>query len=112
METSNVSQNRIRTEKSGVSLNKRYYVYILQSKKDQGLYIGYTTNLKERLASHLCGNVVSTKGRLPLQLIHYEYFVHIRDAKAREVYLKSGHGRTQLKQFLKNTLLVHNEIST
>ena len=93
METSDVSPT-----------DKRYYVYILQSQKDSGLYIGYTLDLKNRLVSHARGDNTATKDRLPFKLIHYEYFVNMRDAKAREVFLKSGYGRMQLKQFLKNTL--------
>ncbi|MDQ2658999.1 MAG: GIY-YIG nuclease family protein [Verrucomicrobiota bacterium] len=29
-----------------------FYVYVLQSDKDSGLYIGFTTDLKKRLAQH------------------------------------------------------------
>lgn len=55
---------------------------------------------------HASGKVSATKFRRPLKLIHHEYFVSKKDAKAREEFLKSGFGRNQLKQFLKNTL--HN----
>jgi putative endonuclease len=90
------------SETSDVS---KFYTYILYSYKDAGLYIGYTTNLKNRLILHASGKVTATKLRRPLKLIHYEYFVNQRDAKAREEYLKSGHGRTQLKSILKNTFI-------
>lgn len=92
-------------ETSDVSLNKEYkfYTYVLYSYKDKGLYIGYSENLKSRLASHAQGKNTSTKDRQPLKLIHYEYFINKKDAKAREEFLKSGYGRKQLKQFLKNT---------
>ncbi len=81
-----------------------YYVYILLSLMDNKFYTGYTTNLKHRLAAHKRGEVLSTKARRPLKLIHYEYFVNEQDARAREVFLKSGFGRTELKKALKNTL--------
>lgn len=81
----------------------RFYVYILLC-KDHKLYIGYTTDLKRRLSTHASGKVRSTHHRRPFRLIHYEYFVNRADAKAREVYLKSGAGHDQLKQFLKSTL--------
>ena len=92
-------------ETSDVSSDQRYkyYVYFLYSRKDKGLYIGFTTDLKERLLRHAMGKVPATKFRRPLKLIHYEYFINIKDAKAREKYLKSGFGRDQLKQILKNT---------
>ncbi len=82
----------------------RYYVYILLSLKDKRLYIGFTTNLKSRLINHAAGKVLSTRNRRPLRLIHYEYFVNMKDAKAREIFLKSGAGHDQLKAFLKRTL--------
>lgn len=82
-----------------------YYVYILHSTKDSGLYIGYTTDLKRRLPEHKNGTSKSTKYRIPVQLIHYEAFREIADAKAREKYLKSGYGREQLRNQLKHLYL-------
>ncbi|RJQ24695.1 GIY-YIG nuclease family protein [Candidatus Parcubacteria bacterium] len=88
------------------SLSARYYVYILYFYSDKGFYIGFSTNLKDRLIDHASGKVFSTKDRIPFKLIHYEYFINKKDAKAREEFLKSGYGRDQLKNFLKNTLLM------
>lgn len=53
---------------------------------------------------------MSTRKRRPLLLIHYEYFINQADAKAREEFLKSGFGRTQMKLALKRTIseLIHN----
>ena len=81
-----------------------YYVYILFSLKDQKFYIGYSKNLKQRISQHNYGEVKSTKNRRPLKLIHYEYFIDEGDAKSREVFLKSGFGREQMKKALQNTL--------
>jgi len=81
----------------------KFYVYLLFSYKDKKLYIGYTNNLKKRLLEHANGKVQSTKLRLPVKLIHYEYFINDADAKAREKFLKSGYGRKQFKEILKNT---------
>ncbi|OGM98383.1 MAG: hypothetical protein A2649_04130 [Candidatus Yanofskybacteria bacterium RIFCSPHIGHO2_01_FULL_41_26] len=83
----------------------RFYVYTLLSLKDHKLYTGFTTNPKKRLQEHARGGVKSTQNRRPLELIHYEYFINEEDAKAREVFLKSGFGRNQLKQALKRTLI-------
>jgi len=92
-------------ETSDVSyLHKKFYVYILFSNKDHGLYIGYSTDLRKRLTEHAHGRVDATKLRRPLLLIHYEYFINCIDAKAREKFLKSGYGREQLKNFIKRTL--------
>ncbi len=85
-------------------MNLRYYVYVLLSSKDKKFYTGFTTDLKNRLTEHANGKVKSTKNRRPFKLIHYEYFINQADAKAREVFLKSGFGRNQLKESLKRTL--------
>lgn len=89
---------------SDVLLSNKYYIYVLFSLKDRKFYIGFTINLKNRLIGHAHGLVVSTRNRRPLKLIHYEYFIDKADAKAREVFLKSGFGRNQLKESLKRTL--------
>jgi putative endonuclease len=83
---------------------EKFYVYNLLSLRDYKYYTGFTTNLKNRLQQHARGEVNSTKERRPLKLIHYEYFINKQDAKAREIFLKSGFGRSQLKQALKRTL--------
>ncbi len=84
----------------------KYYVYTLLSLKDYKFYCGFTADLKNRLSEHAQGEVRSTRNRRPLKLIHYEYFIDENDAKAREVFLKSGFGRKQLKLALKDTLQV------
>ncbi len=81
-----------------------YYVYILKSKKNKNLYIGYTIDLKKRLAEHNNGNNISTKPFRPYILIFYESFINKKDAIAREKYLKSGWGFRTIKKMLKNYL--------
>ena len=83
---------------------ERFYVYTLLSLQDKNLYTGFTTNLKDRLSRHARGEVKSTANRRPLRLIHYEYFINKDDAMAREIFLKSGFGRNNLKSALKRTL--------
>ena len=83
----------------------KFYVYVLYSYKDKNFYTGFTSDLRQRLSSHARGEVRSTSHRRPLKLIHYEYFIDEQDAKAREVFLKSGFGREQLKKALQRTLV-------
>lgn len=47
-----------------------WLVYVLKSDSKRWYYIGSTNRLKERLAEHHGGKVRSTKGYLPLQLVH------------------------------------------
>lgn len=86
-------------------VSNKYYVYVLYSLHDRGLYIGFTTNLKSRLISHARGEVTATKLRTPFKLVHYEFFINVEDAKAREKFMKSGFGRRQLKEILKRTFI-------
>jgi putative endonuclease len=83
-----------------------YYVYILHSKKDGNLYIGSTSNLKSRLIAHDNGHVISTKNRRLLTLIYYESYINQCDAKRRELFLKGGNGRSQLKIQLQNSFKI------
>jgi len=70
-----------------------FYVYILQSDADAGLYIGFTGDLRRRLVEHQEGKSLSTSYRRPWRLIYYEAYLEEADAWGRERYLKSGGGR-------------------
>ena len=82
-----------------------FYVYLLHSKKDNGFYIGYSTDLKRRLSEHRRGASFATKSRGPWKLIYYEAYTEREDAEGREKFLKSGAGRrflrTQLRHYLR-----------
>lgn len=80
---------------------KFYYVYVLHNPLKNFIYIGYSEDLKQRFASHNKGENKSTKPYLPFELIHYEAYKNIADAKRRELYLKSNRGRTTLMTMLK-----------
>ena len=81
-----------------------YYTYVIQSEKDDNLYVGFTKNLKLRFEKHSKGQVESTRDRRPLNLIYYEACLSQDDATKREKYLKSYHGRMFLKNRLKTYL--------
>jgi putative endonuclease len=83
---------------------KFYYVYILRNKRKNFLYIGYSENLVQRVKDHNNGRSKSTKGYLPLELIHYESYRDQRDAKRRERYLKTNRGRKTIMVMLQNHL--------
>jgi putative endonuclease len=80
---------------------KFYYVYILCNKSKNFIYVGYSEDLKERVKYHNSGYVKSTKFYIPLELIHYEAYRNMKDAKRREEYLKINRGRTTLMTMLK-----------
>jgi len=80
---------------------KFYYVYVLHNFSRNFIYIGYSEDLKQRIVSHNKGENASTKPYIPLELIHYEAYMRMKDAKRREVYLKSNKERTTLMTMLK-----------
>ena len=80
-----------------------FYVYVIQSDSDHGLYIGMTGDLRRRFGQHQNGDSLSTKGRRPWNFIYYEAYLEEQDAVGREKFLKSGSGR----QFLDKQLKIH-----
>lgn len=78
-----------------------HYVYVLKSKKDARLYTGLTCDLKRRIQEHNGGRSKYTKSRGPFKLIYYEACDNPDDARARELYLKSGMGKRYIKNRLK-----------
>lgn len=81
-----------------------HYVYILYSNKLEQKYIGYSTDLKQRVKEHNDGKTTSTARGKPWKLIYYECFLSEKDARREELFLKSGKGRDRLKFLLHNTL--------
>lgn len=68
-----------------------FYVYILKL-NNSGFYIGFTTNLKQRIEEHNSGKSPYTKKYKPVQLIQYSAFESKEKALKFEKYLKSGSG--------------------
>lgn len=84
-----------------------YYIYVLQSEKDNNFYVGFTHDLKIRLKQHQQGKVRSTKYRLPLKLVYVEICLNQDDAIHREKYLKTSWGKRYIKNRIKNYLNEH-----
>ena len=81
-----------------------YGIYILKSKKDKGLYVGYSKDVKERLDEHNNGQVPATQDRRPLEVIYCELYKNKKDTMQRENYFKTGWGRNHIKKILRNSL--------
>lgn len=70
-----------------------YYVYLIESQHSaRRRYVGYTENLRQRIADHNSGTNSSTAPFRPWCLITYLAFSTKRQALAFERYLKSGSG--------------------
>lgn len=74
-----------------------YYVYVIQSQKDEKFYTGYTQDLNKRFKEHNSGKVSSTKLRRPFNLVYFEGSLNQKDAIKREKYLKITYGKRYIK---------------
>jgi putative endonuclease len=78
-----------------------YYVYIIKSiSSPNRIYVGYTTNIEQRLENHNAGGSFSTADFCPWKLVTYLVFDDIKKAKDFENYLKSHSGRIFTKKRL------------
>ena len=77
-----------------------YYVYVIRSVNFNRTYIGFTSNIENRLQQHNSGKTKSTKPFKPWTLVFFEEFESKDDAINREKYLKSGVGREYVKRKL------------
>ena len=72
-----------------------YYVYVIKNERDE-FYIGYSANLKKRLADHNAGGTQSTKIH-QWELVYYEAYLSEQYAREREQTLKKNR---RMKTFL------------
>ena len=81
-----------------------FTTYVLHSETHDKIYIGFTSNLEQRLLSH---NQLATKGWTikfrPWELIYKEEFETKSQAMKREQELKSFQGR----QFIRSLIEKH-----
>jgi predicted GIY-YIG superfamily endonuclease len=76
-----------------------YYVYILQSiNNPDKYYVGYTTNIKDRLIKHNEGGDKYTSKYKPWKIKNAISFIEKEKALAFEKYLKSHSGRAFAKK--------------
>lgn len=64
-----------------------YYVYVLQDDNNY-TYVGYSSNLRNRLKSHQMGTTVTTAKFANPKLIYYEAYETEKKAREREKKLK------------------------
>ncbi len=79
----------------------KWYLYILQSKKDSGLYVGITRDINQRLRQHNAGKTFSTRSRRPFVLVYSEEYQSCEKARKREKYLKSYSGGKEKQKIIK-----------
>ncbi len=69
-----------------------FFVYILHSLSSQKSYIGCSDNLLRRFREHALNQEIATRHRGPWEMIYWEAFETLKEARGWEVYLKSGAG--------------------
>jgi putative endonuclease len=77
-----------------------WYVYFLTSQqRNDYIYVGYTSDLKRRLAEHNAdGSSFATAPYRPLKLVGYVAVIEENIAKDLEKYFKSGSGKALVKK--------------
>ena len=80
----------------------RYYTYVIYSKTYNKIYIGYTSDLNNRIEGHNSQNNKGwTRSFQPWEIVHFEEFITKSEAMIREKELKSYKGR----EFIRNQIL-------
>ena len=80
-----------------------YYTYILESlSSPKEHYIGYTSDLKQRLSDHNAGKCGHTAAFRPWKVKVYIAFEEQRHAQQFELYLKSGSGHAFINRHFFN----------
>ena len=78
-----------------------YYTYILYNKQINTYYVGYSSNLKERMLDHKQKQVTTTENGGYI-LVWYSAFTSKIKALSFEKYLKSSSGHAFRKKHLLN----------
>ena len=82
-----------------------YVVYIIENMTNKSWYIGFTTDLKQRIKDHNNKKSPYTKKlKGEWKLIYAELYLSKKDALGREKFLKSGSGRRLIKKQIVNYL--------
>ena len=67
-----------------------HYVYFIESQIDKSVYVGYTSDLINRLKEHNAGKTRSIKSKRPYTLLYYEAYLTSTQARKREIEIKSS----------------------
>lgn len=76
-----------------------FTVYVLRDENNK-LYKGLTNDLNRRFKEHRSGHTITTSRMSKLKIVYTEEYDNFKEARKRELYLKSAAGR----RFLKNKL--------
>ena len=77
-----------------------FFTYILQSQKDLSFYIGFTSNLDQRLEQHNNATSGYTSTKKPWKMVYYEIFDLQSDARKRELAIKNKKSRKYIEYLI------------
>ncbi len=80
---------------------KNWYVYILFSSSLNKYYIGFTSNLNQRLIQHLCKHKGFTGTANDWKTVYSESFTDEKSARARELQIKKWKSRKKIEELIK-----------
>ncbi|WP_372949967.1 GIY-YIG nuclease family protein [Mariniphaga sp.] len=78
----------------------KFTVYILESELDESFYIGYSSNLEQRMQYHNSGKSRYTSKKMPWKLVYSESFDSRTEALKREKFLKKQRNREFYKRLI------------
>jgi putative endonuclease len=87
----------------------KFYVYILQSRKDFSYYIGQCDDLDARMSKHSDGFSKYTLSKRPLRLVYFEVFKSRSEAIRRENEIKRKKSRVYIEKLVKGWLMTHQK---
>ena len=77
-----------------------YYLYIIQSDRDNSFYIGTAQNLEERILRHNQGRSKYTKPKRPWNLVYIEEHPDRSSAMKREYAIKRRKSKDYLAKLI------------
>ena len=78
-----------------------FFIYIIYSQKLDKYYIGYTTDIEDRLSKHNRNSKGFTNTGKPWILVYSESFSSKKEAMEREKQLKNWKNRDRLEKLIK-----------
>jgi len=79
-----------------------YTVYIIYSERIDKYYIGFSSNVQERLCKHNRNSKGFSSSGRPWIMVYSEVFDNKKDAMAREKQLKNWKNRERLESLIKS----------
>ncbi|MFH1575639.1 MAG: GIY-YIG nuclease family protein [Candidatus Nealsonbacteria bacterium] len=81
-----------------------YCVYVLKSKINNSYYVGSCEDIIKRITLHNKGLVKSTKRYSPWELVYKEEFSSLKEARQRELQIKSWKKRVAVENLIKSRI--------